>query len=396
MVDIARMQDALGKMLVDGWLLGDFRGNNPLARRILQLDKRPLGTRRLFYCVPALGEPKKLVHRIEAAALDHLPGERIIYLSWQEFESGLQALVQGMQRVAMEYSPRNAIPYVARMDAGTVELVRSFGVDVVSSGDLIQLFEATWDEEQWEMHLRAAERTDQAFRHAGQCSAHEVRRQTAIRETDVQRVILEFFANHGLITDHGPIVAAGAHSGDPHFDTCPENDALIREGDLVLIDLWAKLNRPRAVYSDLTRMGVVDTRVDERYASLFAVVAQARDAAVQRVREAFGCGRAIRGWEVDAAARQVIEAAGYGRAFIHRTGHSIGQETHGNGANMDNLEMRDERTVLPRTCFSVEPGVYLPEYGVRSEVNVFVDGDRCVHVTGGEPQQRVTAILAEF
>jgi Xaa-Pro dipeptidase len=394
MFDLAAVQAALRQAGLDGWLFYDFRGSNVLARRILDLDDRQVGSRRAFYCIPAHGEPRKLVHRIESGALDHLPGERRVYLHWQSLEAGLASLVGGMRRVAMEYSPRNAIPYVSRVDAGTVEQVRAHGVEVVSSGDLIQLFEAVWDDDQWESHLAAEKHTVSAYDRAWAFIAERVRGGGSVRETEVQRAILDQFAQHALSTSHPPIVGCNAHSGDPHYEPLPGHDAEIREGDFVLIDLWAKLDRPRAVYSDLTRVGFVGREVPERFTKILQIVARARDAAIDFVREAFAHGRPLAGWQVDQAARDVIVQAGYGEAFVHRTGHSIGQETHGNGANMDNLETHDERRVLPRTCFSIEPGIYLPEFGVRSEINVYIDAAGGVHVTGGPLQNEVLAVLA--
>ncbi|HEV3024587.1 MAG TPA: M24 family metallopeptidase [Pirellulales bacterium] len=391
MFDLAAVQAALREAALDGWLLYDFRASNVLARRVLDLDERQVGSRRLFYCIPAQGQPRKLVHRIESAALDHLPGERTVYLHWQSLEAGLATLLAGMCKVAMEYSPRNAIPYVSRVDAGTVEQVRARGVEVVSSGDLIQRFEAVWDDDQWASHLAAEKFTTSAYDRAWEFIGRSVRN-GPVRETDVQRVILEHFAEHGLTTSHPPIVGCNAHSGDPHYEPLPGHDAEIRAGDFVLIDLWAKLDRPRAVYSDLTRVGFVGRDVPDRYTKIFQIVARARDAAIDFVRTAFAAGRPLAGWQVDQAARDVIDAAGFGDAFVHRTGHSIGQETHGNGANMDNLETHDERRVLPRTCFSIEPGIYLSEFGVRSEVNVYIDDAGGVHVTGGPLQTEVLAV----
>jgi len=304
-------------------------------------------------------------------------------------------LVRSARRVAMEYSPKNANPYVSRVDAGMIELVRSFGVEVVSSGDLVQQFEATWDDEQIAMHFEAARYTDSAYSVAWQFIAEKVR-SGSVKETEVQARIMRHFQENGLTTYHPPIVAANAHAGDPHFDTSSATDVAIRAGDFVLIDLWAKLDRPRSVYSDLTRVGYVGDRAPEKYEQVFQIVAAARDAAIAAVKDAFAVGKPIAGRQVDQAARTVIEQAGYGPKFIHRTGHSIGQEVHGNGANMDNLETREERRVLPRTCFSVEPGIYLPEFGVRSEVNVFVDASEMVHVTGGAPQTEVVPILRDF
>ncbi len=391
--DLAAVQPAIREFGFDGWLLYDFRGSNILARRVLGFEESQHGSRRWFYFIPASGTPIKLVHRIESGALDHLPGEKRVYLRWQELESGVQQMLGGTKRVAMEYSSRNSNPYVSRVDAGVVELVRSFGPWVDSSGDLIQLFEATWDDEQWQMHLAAARVTDAAYGVAWKLIAERVRGGGSVLETEVQRAILDHFAANNLTTYSPPIVGANEHSGDPHFETSPENDAPIREGDFVLIDLWGKLDKPRAVYSDLTRVGFVGGDVPEKYERIFQIVAAARDAAIALVKQRFAAGNELRGWEVDQAARNVIDKAGYGQYFIHRTGHSIGQETHGNGANMDNLETHEQRLVLRRTCFSIEPGIYLPEFGVRSEVNVFIDAAGQVHVTGGELQRSVLAIM---
>lgn len=393
MFDLPAVQAALRTFGFDGWLLGDFRGSNVLARRILGVPADAVTSRRFFCCIPAEGPPRKLVHRIETGVLDHLPGPRTVYLRWQDWEAGLAGLVAGMRRVAVEYSPRNAIPYVSRLDAGTVELVRGFGCELASSGDLVQLFEASWDDEQWAMHLAATESTTAAYDRAWSFIADRVRTRGEVRETEVQQVILDHFAERQLTTDHPPIVAVGAHSADPHYAPSPATDGTIRAGDFVLVDLWAKQARPRSVYSDLTRVGFVGESVPERFTAIYRIVAAARDAAIACVRSAFAARRPLAGWEVDQAARDVIAAAGYGDRFVHRTGHSIGQETHGNGANMDNLETHDERRVLPRTCFSIEPGIYLDEFGLRSEVNVYVGADGAVHVTGFPAYDAVLPIL---
>jgi Xaa-Pro aminopeptidase len=392
MFNLDAVQGALRANAIDGWLIYDFRGSNLPGRRILDLGQRPCGSRRFLYAIPARGNPRKLVHRIESAALDHLPGEKTVYLRWQEFEAGVKQLLSGMQRVAMEYSPRNANPYVSKVDAGIIELVIELGARVVSSGDLVQEFEATWDDEQFEMHLEAARHTDRAFDLCWKLIALAVRSDRPLRECDVQCNILRHFAENNLVTEHPPIVAVDSHSGDPHYET---GETPIKEGSFVLIDLWAKLDRPRAVYSDLTRVGFVGATVPAEIARVFDVVAAARDAAIARVQTAFAANEPLQGWQVDQAARDVIEAAGFGGAFVHRTGHNIGQETHGNGTHMDNLETHEERRVLRRTCFSIEPGIYLPEFGVRSEVNVFVDKDGGVHVTGGARQTEVVPILAD-
>jgi Xaa-Pro aminopeptidase len=392
MFDLASVQAAIREVGCDGWLLYDFRGQNVLARRVIGLSEQQMLSRRWFYYVPAQGEPRKLVHRIESHALDHLPGKAQVYLRWQELEAGVAGLLSGARRVAMEYVPRNANPYVSRVDAGTVELVRSNGVEVVPSGDLVQRFEACWDDEQWAMHLEAARHTRSAYDAAFAFIAERVRGNGSVHETEVQQRILDHFKAHNVICDHPPIVAVGPHSGDPHYEPGPGPDGQIRAGDFVLIDLWAKLDRPRAVYSDLTWTAFVGDAVPARYTEIFQIVARARDAAIAKVRDAFAGRTPLQGWQVDDATRSVIDKAGYGQYFCHRTGHSIGQEVHGNGANMDSLETREDRRVLPRTCFSVEPGIYLPEFGVRSEVNVFVDAQSKVHVTGGEPQTEIVRI----
>jgi Xaa-Pro dipeptidase len=393
MFDLTGIQKSLNEFGLDGWLFYDFRGANILARRVLGVDQKPAGSRRFFYFVPARGEPRKLVHRIETAALDVLPGKTTIYLRWQDLEAGVALLLRGSHRVAMEYAPRVSNPYVSRVDAGTIELVRGCGVEIVSSGDLIQQFEATWDLEQWQMHQDAEKVTTAAYDVAFGLIAQRVKAGGTIRETEVQTAIMDHFHRHGLTTYSPPIVGVGPHSGDPHYEPIAGKDGTIGRDDLVLIDLWAKLDRPRSVYSDLTRMGYVGESVPQKYESIFAIVAAARDAAIECVRSAFAVGRSLHGWEVDAAGRQVIDAAGYGPQFIHRIGHNIGQEVHGNGANMDNLETHDERLVLRRTCFSIEPGIYFDEFGMRSEVNVFIDGEGQVHVTDGV-QQHILAILS--
>jgi Xaa-Pro aminopeptidase len=384
MPDISAIQAALQQFGIDGWLLYDFRGSNPLARRVLQIPDGAMLTRRWFYFIPARGEPQKLQHRIEPGALNHVLGTAKSYLQWQQLEAGVADLVRGSKTVAMEYVPRAANPYVSRVDAGTIELVKSFGVEVVPSGDLIQMFEACWDDEQWTMHQEATRHTTSAYDSVWQFIGERTRNGGSVRETEVQQHILDHFHRNGLTTDHPPIVGVGPHSGDPHYEPKAGSDAEIRQGDFVLVDLWAKLARPRAVYSDLTRVAVVGSAPSARHVEVFNIVAAARDAAIQRVRSAFKSGEQLEGWQVDRAARDAIEKAGYGDYFIHRTGHSIGEEDHGNGANMDDLETHETRRVLPRTCFSVEPGIYLPDFGVRSEVNVFIDKAGGVHVTGGE------------
>jgi Xaa-Pro aminopeptidase len=393
MFDLPAVQSAIKSQNVDGWLLYDFRGINVLAQRVVGLEEKKL-SRRWFYFVTASGEPKKLVHAIEPASLDGLPGtQKTVYRRWQELEAGVGALVSGAKRIAMEYSPRNGNPYVSRVDGGTIELVRSFGVEVISSGDLVQQFEATWDDEQEASHFAAAKVTDAAYGVAWAFIADQVKKNGQTTELDVQKRIMDHFAANTCTTYSPPIVGVGPHSGDPHYEPTPQGNATIRAGDFVLIDLWCKLDKPRAVYSDLTRVGFVGREIPEKYTKVFNIVAAARDAGIDTVRKAFAAKRLLTGAEVDDATRAVIDKAGYDDKFTHRTGHNIGQEVHGNGAHIDGLETRDDRRIMPRTCFSIEPGIYLPEFGVRSEVNVYIDKAGQVHVTGGPLQTEIHPIV---
>lgn len=393
MFDLAAVQSAVREQQLDGWLLYDFRNLNVLAARVV--GSNPKLSRRWAYFVPASGQPRKLVHAIEPASLDHLPGDdKTVYLKWQEFEAGIAHLLGGAKRVAMEYSPRNGNMYIGRVDAGTVEIVRGCGVEPVSSGDLIQQFEAVWDDSQEAMHFEAAKLTDEAYGVAWQFIAEQLRNQGYTTELDVQARIMKHFADHKMTTYSPPIVGEGPHSADPHFEPNAGDNRRIAANSFVLIDLWAKMDKPRAVYSDLTRVGYVGESVPAKINEVFHIVAAARDAGIARVRRAFEHGEPLQGWEVDAATREVIEKAGYGKFFTHRTGHNIGQEVHGNGCHMDGLETREERRVMRRTCFSIEPGIYLPgEFGVRSEIDVFIDANGGVHVTGGPLQTEVRRVL---
>ena len=385
---LSEIQQALRQEGLQGWLFYDFRGSDPLAYRILGLDPAEISTRRWYYFIPAQGEPVGIVSTVEPHRLDALPGRKRVFLSWQQLQECLAETLRGVRRVAMQYSPGNAIPYVSRVDAGTVELIRQLGVEVVSSADLVQRFEAVWTPAQWQSHLRAAkgvrETVDEAFAY--------IRQHTLVTEYAVQQFILERFAARGLTTYHPPIVAVNAHGADPHYMPTAEHSAPICPGDFVLIDLWAK--EPQGVYADITWTGFMGTQVPSRHQEIFTLVRDARDAAIAFVKERVRQGQPFYGHEVDAVSRKVIADAGYGDRFLHRTGHSIGEEVHGNGANMDGLETRDERRVLPSTCFSIEPGIYLAgEFGVRSEVNVYVT-EREAIITGEPMQREVVLILA--
>ena len=373
-----------------------FRDSNVLARRILQLPEDFVSSRRFLYFIPTNGEPQKLVHRIENDVLDHLPGEKTIYLKWQQLEEGIKAIVADCRKLAMEYSPRNGNPYISRVDGGTIELVKSFGCDVQPSGDLISIFEATLTDEQLQSHYAASELTVAAFGKAWRFIADQIRSEGHVEERAVQDVIMQHFADNNLTTYHPPIVGVNENGGNPHYETGTGANTKIGEGDFVLIDLWAKQNIPSGIYSDLTRVGYTGTEVPDRFTKVFNIVAAARDAAIQCVKDAFAEQRSLQGWEVDDAARNVIESAGYGEDFCHRTGHSMGQETHGNGTHIDNLETHETRLILPRTLFTIEPGIYLPDFGIRSEVDIYIHADGAVEVTGGPAQTEVVAILAEF
>ena len=390
-MDLSAIQTALRELKLDGWLFYDHHHRDAIAYRVLGL-KHTMCSRRWYYLIPSKGEPVKLVHRIEAGSLDGLPGARLEYSSWREQREKLGEVLRNTKTIAMEYSALNDIPYVGLVDAGTVELVRSLGVEVASSADLVQLFEARWTPEALATHLEAGKTVHHAVREGFKAIREAVRRGQAIGEYEVQRVIVEALGAGGLESDEPPVVAVNANCSNPHYSPEPATSQPIRRGDFVLLDVWAKQRTPGAVYFDITWTGFVGEEVSHRHAEVFAVVKEARDAAVNLVQAAMRQGRTIHGWEVDDAARGVIAQHGYGEYFIHRTGHSIGEDVHGNGANMDNFETRDTRRIIPRTCFSVEPGIYLAEFGVRSEVNVYVE-EHDARVTG-DAQQAVVPILA--
>jgi len=394
---ITAIQQALRDAGLDGWLFYDFRGSDPLAARILQLGPTRHMTRRWYYLIPANGTPTKILHKIEPHLLDDVPAESRLYLSWQEQHEHLkQALASLGQtpKVCMQYSPMNAIPYISRVDAGTIELVRSFGVEVVTSADLVQRFEAVWTDEQYASHCQAAAALRQIVDETFGRVRHEIACGATFTERDLQQDILARIAARGMHTYAPPIAAANAHAADPHYSPPAQGSAPIRTGDLVLIDLWAKNTAPGSMYGDITWTGFVGESVPARHAEVFAIVAAARDAAIAFVRQEVGAGRFPCGGDVDDVCRRVIREAGYGDRFIHRTGHSIGEEVHGNGANIDNLETQDNRRLLPRTCFSIEPGIYLPgDFGIRSEVDVYIT-EREAIVTSIPIQTAIVPILA--
>jgi len=382
-LDVAAVQRALGEAKVDGWLLYDFRGSNPIARSVIGFDPKQIATRRWFYFLPAQGEPVAIQHAIEPQALRGAPGRSVIYRSWRELEQILADTLKGTARVAMEYSPGAAIPYVGRVDAGTIEMVRAAGPEVVTSADLVQMFEARWTPHQKELHDRAARDVSLAKDEAFALVKERLAAGAALKESEVQAFIAARFAHRGLLADHPCIVAVNDHASDPHFETAAgPGDREIKKGDLLLIDLWAKVaDDPQAVYYDATWMAYCGADVPARMREVWETVKGARDAAIQFVIDSVAAGRTIHGYEVDDVSRDYIERRGYGPQFLHRTGHSIGYEVHGNGANIDNLETRDQRRLMPGLCFSIEPGVYLPDFGVRSEIDMFV-GEGAAEVTG--------------
>ncbi len=387
-MSIKIIQEALREALLDGWLFFDHHRRDPLAYRILNVPDGPDPTRRWYYFVPSTGEPRKLVHRIESGTLDSLPGAKQQYSSWVDQQDKLQSMIAGCSKVAMQYSPNCAIPYVSLVDGGTIELVRSAGVEIVSSADLIQLFEARWSEDQFRQHTEAGQLADGVRREAFRFIGERLHDGIGVSELEVQQFIRRRFAEMGLITNHGPIVAVNANASDPHYEPSQARFSPVRRGDVVLIDLWAKLDKPHAVYYDVTWTGFSGAAVPDVVQKVFGAVRDARKAGSKFVIRAIAEGRDIAGYQVDDVVRGQIAAEGFGDFFFHRTGHSIGTDVHGTGANMDNLESHDIRRIIPNTCFSIEPGIYLPEFGIRSEVNVYV-GKGFASVTGEEQEELV-------
>jgi len=388
-LDIPALQKTLAIEGVDGWLLYDFHGSNPVAVKLAGLSGKHT-TRRWYYFIPASGTPKKLVHAIEPFVLDGLPGAKKAYAGRHELEQGVSELLRGSKVVAMEYSPECAIPYLSRVDGGTIDFIRRLGMRVVSSGDLVGRFEAAWDEAAIATHRAASERLyrikDRTFEYVGaKLSAGE-----ALDEYHVQQMMVQWFGEEGLIADHPPIVGAQENAGNPHYAPAKDSSRPIRANEVLLLDLWGKLPTPGAVYADITWTGFSGEPPAE-IARAFDAIVRGRDAAVAKVKAAAAAGEPIHGWEVDRAARDVIAAAGYGDKFIHRTGHSLGEEVHGNGVHMDDYETHDDRRLVPGTGFTIEPGIYTPTFGVRTEINMVV-GQKSADVTG--PCQQLLVRIA--
>jgi len=379
-MDLKAIQSALQERNFDGWLFYDHHHRDPIAYRVLGLPEKLMVTRRWFYLIPATGEPQKLVHKIESGHLDSLPGAKRTYAGWQELFGGLKQVLSSCRDVAMQYSPNNGIFTISLVDGGTLELIRGLGKNIVSSGDLVAKFEATLTDEQIKTHFAARDAIDPITVAAFQEIGRRVRN-GGTTEFEMQQWILEAFAREDLITSDSPIVAVNANSGNPHYEPTSAKASPIREGDFVLLDIWAKKNVPNAVYYDITWTGFVGSSPSRRMQEVFQVVRDGRVAGSKFVEQSIAAGKTIAGWQVDQLVRDQITKAGFGDYFVHRTGHSIGTEVHANGANMDDLEVHDERRILPDSLFSIEPGVYLAEFGVRSEINMLVRSGRA-EVTG--------------
>jgi Xaa-Pro dipeptidase len=382
MLPIEAVQRALKEEQLDGWLLYDFHGSNPIAARLTGLAASgKMATRRWYYLVPADGAPRGLVHAIERHNLDGLPGDKRAYAGREQLAEGLRDLLKGVRRVAMEYSPSNAIPYVSRVDAGTVEAVRACGTDVVSSGDLAQRFEAVWTDEVLATHVAASERLYRIKDRAFELVRQRMAAHGSLTELEVQEAMVRWFRDENLIASDPPLVAAQENAGNPHYMPTRDAHRAIRPNEIVLLDLWGKLPTPGAVYADITWVGFTGSRVPDDILAAFTAARDGRDAAIAYVEAAVRERHDLRGFEVDRACRAVIDGAGFGAQFIHRTGHSLGEEVHGNGVHMDDYETHDDRRLLPGTGFTIEPGVYTDRYGVRTEINMFV-GEREARVTG--------------
>lgn len=380
---VRRIQEALRAEQIDGWLLYDFRRLNPIAADITGVSRQKghLATRRWFYLIPANGEPRALVHAIEKNTLAHLPGRATRYAGRDQLHAGLSALLGGTRRVAMEYSPECAIPYISRLDAGTAELIRSFGVELVSSGDLVQRFSTVWDENAVASHRAASDKLYRVKDQAFDLIARRLRDRVPTTEFDIQQQMAAWFRDEGLVSDSDPNVSAAENAGNPHYLPTAARSRRLGTDEIVLLDLWGKLEAPGAVFADITWVGYTGARVPDRYAQAFAAIRDARDRAVRVVQDAVREGRDLRGWEVDRAASAVIREAGYADRILHRTGHSLGETVHGNGVNIDDYETHDDRRLLPGTGFTIEPGVYFEDFGVRTEINMIV-GARDAPVTG--------------
>lgn len=390
---IKDVQKHLTTEKIGGWLLYDFAGSNSLAREFLQIDPHQLISRRFFYWIPAQGKPVKILHRIEPHVLTSLPGRSLIYLKWQELEAALNDTLKGVKTVAMEFSPRCAIPYLSKVDGGMIDLIRSFSVEVVSSASFLQYYTCVLDEEQLKLHLEATQFLDQTAAKTWEKIGESLKKGVVIDEYAVREFIAKEMEQSGFIAETEPICAVNAHSADPHFEPQKRGSHQIKEGDFILIDLWCKKKHPKGIYGDITRVGFAGRSAPAKHQEIFAIVRLAQKRATDFVRERYAKGEKIRGYEVDQVCRQVIEEKGYGPYFAHRTGHNIYTKDHGPGAHIDSLETQDLRELIPRTCFSIEPGIYLPkEFGIRLEYDVFLAEGGKAQITGGV-QEAIALLL---
>ena len=372
---VVSIQASLAELEVPAWLFYGFRDLDPIATRILRFSPDVHATRRWFYLVPVRGEPVKLVHRIESGVLDHLPGRKEVYLQWQQLHSRLSSMLQDVPSAAMQYSENNTIPYISRVDAGTVQLVRSCQTSVISSANLVQRFESAWSPSQLEQHCETARGLTSIMEAAFDAAAAQIKAHGESDERTIQEFILNRFQEEGWITSSPPLVSVNENSADPHYQASAEKYARIRKGDFLLIDLWAKPKRATSVYADITWTGFFGEKAPRQHRKVFDVVRRARQRGVEFLHERLQAGSPPEGWEVDDAVRAVIREAGYEEFFVHRTGHSLGEEVHGNGVNFDNLETHDTRLTIPGIACTIEPGIYLEPFGVRSELNVYIRQD---------------------
>lgn len=379
---ITDVQKHLVREKLDGWLIYDFQKSNPLAWEFLQIPTNTHITRRVFYWIPAKGDPVKLVNSIELHVLAHLPGETVGYTGRESLEKALKDLLSAKKKIAMEYSPYQEIPYLSKVDAGLVEWIRTFSVEVVSSGSLLQYYTALLDADQLQMHLEAAAFLDQLAAKTWTKIRQDLGK--GINEHEVRTFMAEQMAQGGFITEGLPICAVNAHSSNPHFEPDPHQSTRLKEGDFVLIDLWCKKQRERAVYADISRVGVIGGKPTARHLEIFTIVREAQKRATDYVIKRHSEGKPLLGSDVDKVCRGVVEEAGYGFFFTHRTGHNIYTQDHGPGAHLDSLETLDTRPLIAGMCFSIEPGIYLPqEFGVRLEYDMYLAEEGASLITGG-------------
>lgn len=393
---IDEIQKALTELNIDGWLFYDFHHRDPIAQKILSIDNSKIFTRRWFYFIPANGSPRKLVHSIEPYNLDHLPGEKFIYLAWQKLHNLLRVILGDAKKIAMQYSKNNMIPYICVVDGGTLELIRSFGIEVVSSGELVSIFESHLTDEDIESHKKAAKVLYSVKDFAFSEISRRIKNKESCNEYIIQQLMIDKFRENNMLWDMGPIVSINENNADPHYMPDSEIHSEIKSGDTVMIDLWAKKNHAGSIYADITWMAYTGEEVPNNLENIFQITCRARDAALSMLKVRFENQQPIQGWEVDDACRSIINSAGFESNFFHRTGHNIGEEVHGPGVHMDNLETKDERTIIKGSCFSIEPGIYLKgDNGFRTEIDVIITNEGKVEVAG-EIQSKIIPLFKFF